>query len=162
MKKIVIVDDRPWKFQVAVKTLQAKGVIFYRTIYYPSNTLGKDSEDRLMSDYKNDTKMKILQVNNQIEFLDRMDELFDELDTIFLVDYDLKGDMSREDFYTRINVKYAMTMGWERIWFYTSGPSDIKGMLMRTFPDHVISVEADPDGYSSWDEKQILAAVRTE
>lgn len=89
-------------------------------------------------------------------------ETFGNQDTIFLMDYDLKGDMSREDFYTRINVKYAMAMGCERIWFYTSGPSEIKGMLIKTFPGHVISVVAHLEGQSFWDEKQVLAAAQTD
>ncbi len=160
MKKIVIVDDRPWKFQECVRKLKDKGIIFCKTVYYPNNTLGQDTQDRMINDYKNHTDMEIAQVNDQMEFLTKMDELYDNQDTIFLIDYDLKGDMSREDFYTRVNVKYAKVKGWDRIWFYTSGPSDIKGMLIRTFPDHVISVTTNLEGQSFWDEEQVLTAAQ--
>jgi len=162
MKKVVVVDDRPWKLRDCIKELQDKGVTFHRTIYYPNNSLDQNTQNNMMDEYIKITGAEVVRVNNQKEFLDRMEELINDPDLIFLMDYDLKGDMSREDFYTRINVKYAMTRGTQKIWFYTSGPSDIKGMLIKTFPDHVISVPHNYNGQSSWDMEQVLSAVQAE
>ncbi len=158
-KKIVIVDDRPWKFQESIRSLQKGGVIFYKTIFYPNNMIPKETQDELMEDYKNSTKVDVIQVNNQSDFLAQMNELYNDQDIIFLVDYDLKGDMNRNDFFTRINVKYALLKDREgkRIWFYTTGPNDIKGLLRETFPNNIISVPNYSLGALGWDEEQVKA-----
>lgn len=163
MKRIVIVEDRPWKIQSCVKELQEKGVTFYKTIYYPNNSLTPERQEELLNQYIQDTGMEIERVNSQEEFVSKMDEAFDVPDTIFLMDYDLKGDMTREDFFTRVNVRYALAKGGGRIWFYTTGPSDIKGILLDTFPGHVIRVKVAADNMQGfWDEKQIKEAVEME
>lgn len=160
-KRIVIVDDRPWKMQKSIRDLKKEGIVFYKTIYYPNNTIDKKSQDELMENYKRETEMEVVQVNDQSEFLVKMDELYNMSDIIFLMDYDLKGDMNRDDFFARINVKYALAKDQDekRIWFYTTGPNDIKGLLRETFSDRVISVPAYEAGALGWDEKQVKAAV---
>lgn len=160
-KRIVIVDDRPWKMKKGIMKLQEAGIDFFQTIYYPNNMIARATQDELMEDYKKSTGMKVVQVNDQSEFLARMDELYSDPDIIFLMDYDLKGDMNRDDFFTRINVKYAREKDQEekKIWFYTTGPNDIKGLLRETFPDNVISVPTYSVGALEWDEAQVKAAV---
>lgn len=160
-KKIVIVDDRPWKMQESIKELQEAGIVFCKTIYYPNNTIDRATQNELMEDYKQSTGIEVVQVNGQSEFLAEMDELYRDPDIIFLMDYDLKGDMDRNDFFTRINVKYALVKDHieKKIWFYTSGPNDIKGLLRETFPDNVISIPTYVTGALKWDEEQVKAAV---
>ena len=134
--------------------------MFYRTVYCPNNELDKERQDRLMEDYKQSTGIEVVQVNSHSEFIVQMDELYKVSDLIFLMDYDLKGNMNSEDFFTRINVKYALVKDQEqkKIWFYTSGPRDIKGLLMETFPDNTISTFFK-FGLLHWDEKQVKEAV---
>lgn len=160
-KRIVIVDDRPWKMKGSILKLQEAGVVFCKTIYYPNNMIARETQDELMEDYKKSTEMEVVQVNDQSEFLAQMDELYSVPDIIFLMDYDLKGDMNRDDFFTRINVKYARVKDKEekKIWFYTTGPNDIKGLLRETFPNNVISVPTYSVGALEWDEEQVKAAV---
>lgn len=159
MKRIVVVDDRPWKLQKCVKSLQNKGVSFYKMIYYPNNAIDQGTRDEMLGKFEKNTGIEVEQVNNEKEFLHKMDELYCIPDLIFLMDYDLKGDMDKNDFFSRINVRYARAKHEERIWFYTSGPGDIKGMLMETFPGHVISMPLFIGGQTYWDEKQVLNAA---
>ncbi|MDE5590025.1 MAG: hypothetical protein K2J60_12965 [Acetatifactor sp.] len=160
-KKIVIVDDRPWKMQDCIQKLQKEGIIFCKTIYYPNNTIVRKEQQELMEEYKQSTGIEVVQVNDQSEFLVKMDELYVDPNIIFLMDYDLKGDMNRNDFFARINVKYAIAkdQNEKKIWFYTSGPNDIRGLLRETFHDNVISVPVYSEGKLEWDEDQVKAAV---
>lgn len=164
MKRIVVVDDRPWKLQRCIKNLQSKGVSFYKMIYYPNNAIDQSTRGEMLINFKKSTGIEVEQVHEEREFLDKMNELYNIPDLIFLMDYDLKGDMNKNDFFTRINVRYALAKNEEgkRIWFYTSGPGDIKGMLLDTFPDHVISMPKFTGGQTFWDEEQVLAAVEAE
>lgn len=160
-KSIVIVDDRPWKFQESIRKLKEEGLLFCKTIYYPNNMIPSETQDKLMEEYKRQTGMDVIRVEAQSEFVAQMDKLYADPDIIFLMDYDLKGDMNRNDFFTRINVKYALQKDREgkRIWFYTTGPNDIKGLLRETFSDNIISVPNYHAGALEWDEEQVKAAA---
>ncbi len=161
-KKIVVVDDRPWKMQESIRILKEKGIEFYKTIYYPNNTIDSERRNELMAEYKRNTGIEVVQINSQSEFIEQMDKMYSMSDVIFLMDYDLKGNMDRNDFFARVNVKYALQKDQEKkIWFYTSGPNDIKGMLRETFPRHIISMPVYRDGALYWDEDEIMAAVET-
>ena len=165
MKRIVVVEDSPWKVMQSIQTLQKEGVEFCKTIFYPNNLIDKKSKEELMEEYKRVTGMEVVQVDTQIEFLDQMNESYDDPDIIFLMDFDLKGDMNANDFFSRINVKYALAKKTEKedekgkIWFYTSGPSDIKGLLMETFPGRLISTPLFYEGQLYWDNDQVKRAA---
>ena len=49
MKRIVVVEDRPWKVMQSIQTLQKEGVEFCKTIFYPNNLIDKKNilEERL-------------------------------------------------------------------------------------------------------------------
>lgn len=162
MKRIVIVDDCPWRIKDSILQLQDQGISFYMTVYYPNKTLSWEDQKKLMQDYEESTGIQVVQVNNQNEFVTKMDEIYPITDIIFFVDYDLKGDMSPYDFYTRVNVKYALAKDQEekKIWFYTTGPSDIKGLLWKTFPNRVISTPDCHGHQYGWDISQVQEAVR--
>lgn len=161
MKKIVIVDDRPWQMRDSISALKSKGVIFFKTIYYPNDELSQEEQNELIAEYQEQTGMETVWVDSERKFMDEMEKVYGRSDIIFLMDYDLKGDMNRDTFFKRINVRYAIAKDKEnkKIWFYTTGPADIKGLLIDTFPERMISV-TKPDVESSyWDEAQVLAAV---
>ena len=105
--------------------------------------------------------MDVVQINSQSEFITQMDKLYCALDVVFFMDYDLKGNMARDDFFERINIKYALRKDKEKkkIWFYTSGPRDIKGLLLETFPGHVIRIPMYSEGQLYWEKEQVKAAV---
>ena len=122
--------------------------------------LDRKRQDELMEDYKESTGMEVVRVNSQKEFIDEMNKLYSMSNIVFLMDYDLKGDMNRDDFFSRINVKYALEKDKEKkIWFYSSGPRDIQGLLRETFSDNVISVPRFLNGQLYWDENQVKEVV---
>ena len=106
MKKIVVVEDRPWFATDVTVDLQRQGIEFYRTIYYPSSLLYSEDKALLLQKYKEKTGVKVEEVHDQREFINKMDELYEKSDLVFLMDYDLKGDMGIDDFFQRINIKF--------------------------------------------------------
>lgn len=104
--------------------------------------------------------MTITEVKDQVGFIAKMDELYVKSDTVFLADYDLKGNMSLEDFNSRINVRYALRKDKERkIWFYTSGPNDVRAMLADIFSGGTVEVPVFHKGQLYWSEKQVKSIV---
>lgn len=160
MKRIVVVDDRPWKMQESIRELQSQGLNFFKTIYYPSCYLNH-SDDEWIEEYKRVTGMDVIRVNDMMEFINMMDDLYTNPDIVFFMDYDLKGNMSRDDFFSRINVKYALSEDKEqrRIWFYTTGPKDIKEILEKTFLGRVIYVQFLSPRMPFWNKDQVFKAV---
>lgn len=160
MRRIVVVEDRPWLTMDATVELQKKGVVFYRTIYYPSFLLNSEKRNSLMQEYKEKTKIQVDVVNEQREFVNKMDELYDLDDIVFLMDYDLKGDMAVDDFFSRVNIKYALEKRKneekEKIWFYTTGGTDVRAALLTNFPDKVIWVPYSIEDQLQWDEDSII------
>lgn len=159
MKKIVVIEDRLWVTTDATVNLQAKGIAFYMAIYYPSRLLYSKEQEALLKDYKEKTGIEVEQVNDQSEFVNKMNELYDNHELVFLMDYDLKGDMGIDDFFQRINIKYALDKrnqnADEKIWFYTTGGSDVRAALLENFGDRVIRVPGFIDGQLQWDESEI-------
>ena len=136
------------------------GAFFYETIYYPNNMIDRDKQDVLIKEYRKKTEMLVIEVKDQVEFVAKMDELYVKPDTVFLVDYDLKGNMSLEDFSSRINVRYALHRNKEdKIWFYTSGPYDVRAMLREVFPGRTVDVSAFHEGQLYWSERQVKSVV---
>lgn len=103
MKKIVLVEDRPWMATDAVRKLQEMGVTFYRTIYYPGVLLDTEEQDGLIKKYKETTGVEVDTVHGLRKFVDRMEELCQDPGLAFLIDYDLEGDMSIDDISSRVN-----------------------------------------------------------
>lgn len=84
-------------------------------------------------------------------------------DVVFLMDYDLKGDMGTDDFFQRINIKYALEKrkehAEEKIWFYTTGGADVRTALLGNFPDNVIRVTKFINDQLEWDKDSIKRIV---
>lgn len=160
MKRVVVVEDRPWMTTEATVGLQKKGVTFYKTIYYPSLLLNSKEKELLMQKYRDKTGLPVEVVNGQREFIDKMDELYSLDDVVFLMDYDLKGDMAVDDFFSRVNIKYALEkrkqQGEEKIWFYTTGGSDVRTALVSNFQDRVIRVPHFMNNQIQWDEDSVI------
>ncbi len=164
MKKIVVVEDRPWFTMDATLELQKEGVEFYKMIYYPSELLNSKERNKLLKTYEEETRVDVLTVNSQREFIDAMDGMYEQKDIVFLMDYDLKGDMAVDDFFSRINIRYALEkrkcQSEERIWFYTTGGADVKRVLYENFEERVISTPQFINSQLKWDKEQIMRIVR--
>lgn len=160
-KKIIVVDDRPWKMKECILELQEEGIDFVKTVYYPNNMLDTERQNALMEDYRKSTGIEVVLVDNESAFVTQMDLLYKTPNVIFLMDYDLKGNMNRDDFLARINVRYALERDQKerKIWFYTSGPSDIRGLLRKKFTDRVIDTPFFSEGQLHWEKEQVKTAV---
>lgn len=162
MKKVVIVEDKPWVTSHAVQCLQEKKVEVMRFVYYP-NAFGDDAEKtKLIDDLRNTTQVQIDIVNNQEEFISTMEELYQVENVVFFMDYDLKGDYTVEPD-SRINIRYAKYKEYgeepdnaeRKIWFYTvSGATNVE-VISRNFPDRVLHIDEFKEGQLSWNTNEI-------
>ncbi len=163
MKKIVIVEDRPWVTEKDVLRLGKENIEIAAMIYYPNSNSTKQEQERMVQEFENKTRIKVQWVNSQKEFVDVMDQWYADEQVVFLVDFDLKGDGST-NFDNRINVLYVKDKqgaGNERFWFYTTGNVDVKSILMAQFKGHVIDVNFDFEQMLlEWKIEQIRKMVR--
>ncbi|MCI8976937.1 MAG: hypothetical protein HFI99_07870 [Lachnospiraceae bacterium] len=73
MKKIVIVEDKPWITQNAICDLQKKNINVIKMVYYP-NAFGDEKEKKKLMDlFKEKTKVEVDEVSSQEEFVNKMD-----------------------------------------------------------------------------------------
>ena len=164
MKKIVIVEDRPWVTEKDVLRLGKENIEIAAMIYYPNSNSTKQEQERMVQEFENKTRIKVQWVNSQKEFVDVMDQWYADEQVVFLVDFDLKGDGST-NFDNRINVLYVKDKerqgeSNERFWFYTTGNVDVKSILMAQFKGHVIDVDFDSLHMQlEWDMEQIREMV---
>lgn len=165
MKRIVIVEDKPWTTGNAV--LRLKNETEIRIIYYP-NSFGDDAEkDRLLNGLKEETNVEIDTVINQEEFVEKMEELYENPDVVFFMDYDLKGDgtLPPEE---RINFRYAKLKEYgegqdvdsRKIWFYTTSGVINLEVIAHNFPEKVLHVDNYTDGQLTWDASEVSQIIR--
>ena len=165
MKRIVIVEDRPWVTEKDVLRMKKENIEIAAMIYYPNSNSTKQEQERMVLEFTNNTGVNVIWVNNQREFVDAMDQWYADEQVVFLVDFDLKGDGST-NFDNRINVLYVKDKekqgaGNERFWFYTTGNVDVKSILMAQFKGHVIDADFDYEQMLlTWKIEQIREMVR--
>lgn len=162
MKKIVIVEDRPWVTEEAVKKIQEENIEIVAMVFYPNLNSPKQKQEQLIEKFKKNTGVDVKTVSSQREFEEVMDILYQKEENVFLMDFDLKGDGST-NFDNRINVRYVKKREREehenkRFWIYTTGNVDVKNILAVQFKNHVI----DADFWEmqvEWDMDQIRQIV---
>lgn len=162
MKKIVIVEDKPWITQNAICDLQKKNINVIKMVYYP-NAFGDEKEKKKLMDlFKEKTKVEVDEVSSQEEFVNKMEELYQLEDVVFFMDYELKGDSTKEAD-KRINVRYARYKEYgdgfkperRKIWFYTASSAANVAVLYHNFPDNVLPVTKYYEGILEWKEEKI-------
>lgn len=162
MKKIVIVEDKPWATGDAVRRLKKGNVDVLRIVYYPNPYGDADEKRKLIRELEEKTSVQIDTVNNQEEFVEKMEELYAEPDVVFFMDYDLKGDrtVNPED---RINFRYTKLKEYRenqdanlrKIWFYTISCVTNLEIITHNFPENVLHVDNYTDGQLTWDAREI-------
>ena len=162
MKKIIIVEDKPWITQDAICNLQKKNAVVSKMIYYP-NTFGDNNEKKnLMVEFKAKTKVEVDEEFSQEEFVKKMEELYQIENIVFFMDYELKGDFT-EEADKRINVRYARYKEYgqefnyelRKIWFYIASSVGNASVLYHNFPNNVLPVTKYCDGKLAWREETI-------
>lgn len=136
--KIVILEDYPDRLGETVKQLNdicPEKCEVEVLVYDPQNDYGKKTDEL--------AEMLSCQVTivDYWHFEEKLDELYENTDTLFLFDTDIDRGAVIEVFKYRINVRYAMKKKAEnqpyRIWFYTT-VEHLKCAIEREFGDHVI------------------------
>lgn len=162
MKKIVIVEDKPWVTLDAVCELQKKHISVEKMVYYPNTFGDEDEKQKLLREFTDKTKVDIVRVTSSEEFVNEMEKLYQQENVIFLMDYELKGD-STEEAEKRINVRYAKYKEYgegfdpkqRKIWFYTVSAVANVAILNRNFPEHVLPVIKYHKGRLEWKEEAL-------
>lgn len=167
MKRVVIVEDKPWITSEAVLRLKEENANEVRIIYCP-NAYGDASEkSELLDGLKEKTNVEIDTVKNHTEFVKKMEELYEKPDVVFLMDYDLEGDSTVPP-EERINYRYAklkeygegQVVNSRKIWFYTiSGVFNLE-IITRDFPDNVLHVDRYTKGQLTWNDGEINHILR--
>lgn len=138
--RIVILEDYPERLVETVKQLNdicPEKCEVEVLVYDPQGDYGKKTEEL--------TNMLSCQVTmvNYWDLEEKLDELYNGTDTLFLFDTDIDRGAVIEVFEYRINVRYALKKRGDaenqpyRIWFYTS-VEHLKRAIERTFGEHVI------------------------
>lgn len=140
IKKIAVLEDRPWVLWGFVKKIKEMGIEEVIIIYYHSPKNYEQSNDDSIQKECDEQKVKLIHIED-LKFDEKMNELYSDGEMLFFFDLDI-GDRSSY-FEERINVRYANEK-WEkgdrRIWFYTtSGPYNVD-QINRKFEDHCIPV----------------------
>ena len=162
MKKIIIVEDKPWVTENAVCNLQKKNIDVVKMVYYPNSFGNEKEKKRLMDAFKEKTKVEVDEVYTQEEFVNKMEELYELENVVFFMDYELKGDFT-EEANKRINVRYARYKEYgegfnsneRKIWFYTASSVGNVAVLYHNFPDNVLLVTKYSEGRLEWEEEKI-------
>lgn len=163
MKKMIIVEDRPWVVKNAVVELGKRDVSVEKIIYYPNSYGDEADKQKQLDEFKKTTKTPIITIKEKIDVVKEMERCYEESDVVFLMDYDLENDLSiLPD--ERFNLRYVKRKEYEdnmcaskrRIWFYTTTGMEIVNYLQSNFPDQVVSVESFRNGMLQWDEKEIM------
>lgn len=137
--KIVIVEDYPDRLAGVIEQLnemcpEYEVVVLY---YNPKNDCGTKAEELGRKLSCN------VMFANYWDLEEKLNELYDDSDTLFLFDTDIDRGAVIEVFEHRINVRYALEKRRNaenqkcRIWFYTT-VAHLKCAIERTFGDYVI------------------------
>lgn len=141
--KIVILEDYPDRLVETVKQLNdicPEECEVEVLVYDPQDDYGKTTEDL--------SKMLECQVTfvDYWDLEEKLDELYNDINTLFLFDTDINRGAVIEVFKHRINVRYALEKKDDakkqpyRIWFYTT-VEHLKRAINRTFEKYVIVAE---------------------
>lgn len=163
MKKVVIIEDKPWVTKEEIKHLQdRKNVEVFRIVYFPNQFGNEEEKKKLLSELKAETGVRLDEVKDQETFVMKMEELYSMENTVFFMDYELKGDNTVEAD-LRINIRYAkykeygkdMDPDARKIWFYTTSGIGNVEIITRNFPDRVLPVESFRDQILTWNQDKI-------
>lgn len=138
--RIVILEDYPDRLVETVNQLNdicPEECEVEVLVYDPQGDYGKKTEEL--------AEMLSCQVTvvNYWNLEEKLDELYNDIGTLFLFDTDIDRGAVIEVFEYRINVRYALKKRDDaenqpyRIWFYTT-VEHLKRAIERTFGEHVI------------------------
>lgn len=156
MKRIVLVEDKPWKARNQILEMERVGIHTEAVLFFNNMRRQQLSKQILewLEEFEKAIGQQVRFVGN-LDFNQVLDEYYSKSDVVIVMDLGLIGDGSKV-FSERINVRYAKSKDEkDRIWFYTVGPRDQKALLFDNFPNHVLDADTLEDEQLKWDEEQI-------
>lgn len=160
IKKIVLVEDKPWKVRNQILEMKSVG-IQTETVLFFSNMKRQQLSNRVLEwlvKFETAIGQQVRFVGN-LDFNQVLDEYYSKSDVVIVMDLGLIGDGSKV-FSERINVRYAKSKDEkDRIWFYTVGSIDQEMILRNNFSHHVIDADTCENEQIEWDKDQIKKIV---
>lgn len=159
MKRLVLIEDAPWRAKENLLQLKNKGVGIEKIFFFiKSENMPAEYKEAIEQLEKAlETDIDTIGISN---FYSTLDKYYGR-DNLFML-FDLNLD-EESNFGERINVRYANSKsdkGKGKIWFYTTGGKDLKSMLVQNFANQFIDVEGFYDNQLSWNEAQILQIAK--
>lgn len=154
MKKLVLIEDAPWRAEKSLIRLQKANVEIAKIFYYESALIMENKEllDMLQQKLK-----AMVETINAFDFFEKVNEYYKRDDIFILMDLNLGDEIGGFD--NRINVQYAKSKenkGKGKIAFYTTGGKDLKSMLERNFSNQLVDVLDFQENQLYWDEDQVI------
>ncbi|MBD5546160.1 MAG: hypothetical protein HDQ97_01940 [Lachnospiraceae bacterium] len=160
MKRLVLIEDAPWRAEKNLLELKEKGVEVEKIFFFTKRMDVPEGYQNLLSDLEDVLKVKIEQIGT-LDFYRKLDACYENDDLFILFDLNLDDADTFED---RINVQYARSKtdaGKGKIWFYTTGGRELKSMLEHNFREQLIDViDFTADNQLFWDMEQILEIAK--
>lgn len=155
MKKLVLVEDAPWRVEKNLLNLKEKGVEIEKLLFFTKGEAIPPECEEMIQQLQNTLDTQIERIG-RTEFYSTMDRYYTRNNLFILFDLNLEDTYIFED---RVNVRYANSKdnkGKGKIWFYTTGGKDLKSMLVKNFDDQLIDVEDFYENQLYWNDSQIL------
>lgn len=139
--KVIIVDDRPYFMWETVEKLKNMGVKTIVMLYFQGPLTYRSEEDAEIRKKCENLGIEIVSTNKRTEFINRLDEYYNNQDTLLFIDYGL-GDT--DIFEEKLDIIFAKEKkqqeGDFRIWFYTASSAQTVDKLNRIFNGQTIPV----------------------
>lgn len=160
MKKLVLIDDAPWRAERNLMELKEAGIEIEKILFFSTEENIPEEYKKLNSKLEEVLDIQIDRIGTgALDFDNKLDLYFERDDIFILIDLNLDEANTFEE---RINVKYANSKpdkGRGKIWFFTTGGKDIKSMLVQNFKDQLIDVISFSENQILWDMDKILSIV---
>ncbi|MBD5395629.1 MAG: hypothetical protein HDR71_15520 [Lachnospiraceae bacterium] len=158
MKKLVLIDDTPWRVEKSLQKLKEAGIVIERILFFSNEEIIPKEYERL-----NTLLIKTLDVQidsiNVMDFSEKLNQYYEKENVFIMCDFDLDEVNTFEE---RINVKYANSKpdkGKGKIWFYTTGGKELKSVLFQNFRDQLIDVISFSENQILWDIDKTLSII---
>lgn len=155
MKRLVLIEDAPWRAQNNLLELKERGVKIEKILYFTVEEDIPEEYERMKSNLEQELGIQVDRINTS-DFYNKVDDYFANEEIFILVDLNLDDANTFEE---RINVQYANSKenkGRGKIWFYTTGGKELKSMLVQNFRGQLIDVTGFSNNQLSWDTAKIL------
>lgn len=144
MKKIAIVEDRPWVMERAITEMKSAGIEIKAMLLLKNESPENIKEANRKFLRENQIPVEEFDLLSMEEILD---PYYEQDDTILLLDLMLEPDFNIRNITERMTVRYADKKRREngeaaanKIYFYTTSPENIVNWLCGYFPNQVITV----------------------